>query len=53
MEYIRKIHKHLWYEIIRNTDPMGRPPKVAAPLGSPPKGAHLCSLLLLTYFFIL
>ena len=28
-EYIRNIHKHLWYKIIRNTDPMGRPPKAA------------------------
>ena len=34
-EYIRNIHchKYLWYKIIRNTDPMGRPPKAAAPLG--------------------
>ena len=28
-EYIRNIHKHVWYKIIRNTDPMGRPPKAA------------------------
>ena len=28
-EYIRNIHKYLWYKIIRNTDPMGRPPKAA------------------------
>ena len=27
--YIRKIHEYLWYKIIRNTDPMGRPPKAA------------------------
>ena len=26
-EYIRNIHKHLWSKIIRNADPMGRPPK--------------------------
>ena len=36
--YIRNIHEHLWYEIIRNTGaafggaPMGRPPSAAAPL---------------------
>ena len=34
MEYIknivRNIHKYLWYKIIRNTDPMGWPPKAAA-----------------------
>ena len=27
--YIRNIHRYLWYKIIRNTDPMGRPPKAA------------------------
>ena len=38
-EYIRNIHKYLWYKIIRNTGaafggaPMGRPPSAAAPLG--------------------
>ena len=26
---VRNIHKHLWYKGIRNTDPMGRPPKAA------------------------
>ena len=31
--YIRNIHKYLWYKMIRNTDPMGRSPKAAAPLG--------------------
>ena len=30
---MRNIYKYLWYKIIRNTDPMGRPPKAAAPLG--------------------
>ena len=30
MEYVRDIHKYLWFKIIRNTDPMGRPPKAAA-----------------------
>ena len=32
-ECIRNIHRYLWYKVIRNTDSMGRPPKVAAPLG--------------------
>ena len=32
-ECIRNFHRYLWYKIIRNTDPMGRPPKAAAPLG--------------------
>ena len=32
-ECIRNIHRYLWYKIIRNTDPMGRPPSAAAPLG--------------------
>ena len=31
-ECIRSIHRYLWEKIIRNTDPMGRPPSVAAPL---------------------
>ena len=30
---IRSIHRYLWEKVIRNTDPMGRPPKAAAPLG--------------------
>ena len=30
---MRNIHKYLWYKMIRNTDPMGGPPKAAAPLG--------------------
>ena len=29
IEYIRNIHKYLRYKIIKNTDPMGRPPKAA------------------------
>ena len=32
-ECIRNIHKYLWYKIMRNTYPMGRPPKAAAPSG--------------------
>ena len=28
-ECIRSIHRYLWEKIIRNTDPMGRPPKAA------------------------
>ena len=32
-EYIRNIHEYLWYKIIRNTGPMGRPPKATAPSG--------------------
>ena len=32
-EYTRNVHKYLWHKIIRNTDPMGQPPKAAAPLG--------------------
>ena len=38
-ECIRNIHRYSWFKIIRNPDPMGRPPK-AAPL---------CSLLLLIF----
>ena len=26
---IRNIHKYLWHKIIKNTNPMGRPPKAA------------------------
>ena len=29
-ECMRNIHSYLWYKIIRNTDPMGRPPKAAS-----------------------
>ena len=43
-EYIRNIHKYLWYKMIRNTDPMGRPPKAAAPLGRR-RRRRLCSWL--------
>ena len=32
-EYIRNIHDYLWYKIIRNTDPMGRPPQWGAAEG--------------------
>ena len=38
-EYIRNIHRYLWYKMIRNTGaafggaPMGRPHSAAAPLG--------------------
>ena len=39
--YIGSIHKYLWYKIIRNTDPMGRSPKAAAPLGCR-RRRHLC-----------
>ena len=28
-EYIRNIHKYLWYKIFRITDPIGSPPKAA------------------------
>ena len=39
-----------WSETyLGNTDPMGRPPKAAAPLGAPPKAAPMCSLFLLIY----
>ena len=41
-ECIRKIHGYLWYKIIRNTDPLGRPP----PLGAPPKAAPVFLIIL-------
>ena len=45
-ECIKNIHRYLWYKIIRNTDPMGRPPSAAAPLGRRRRG-RLCFWLFL------
>ena len=50
MEYIRNIGGisiNIYdFQIIRNTDPMGRPPKAAATLGAPPKAALVSDYLI-------
>ena len=47
MEYMRNIHRYLWYKIIRNTDPMGRPPHWGAA-----EGGACVSDYFISYIFI-